>query len=237
MKIILKKPLWFTVITTLCLVVVTLFAASGCDKTEILPKHYTVNFAGERVYIEPQSITHGNYATAPENPEREGYGFGGWFTDNGTFANEWDFKTDIVTQDTTLYAKWEKNTLQETDLQGTKWKLIGIVDTQIGDLTELEPKDCDECYTLAFDTDDTFSGQLADNIMFGKYKVDYETDVLCFTEIAVSEMLSIWGEYEILYWQILRKIRYFTIEDIYPKILHLYYNDGKDYLKLKKIGG
>ena len=38
MKIILKKPRWFTVITTLCLVVVTLFAASGCDKTDIPPK-------------------------------------------------------------------------------------------------------------------------------------------------------------------------------------------------------
>jgi len=33
-KITLKKPLWFTVITTLCLVVVTLFAATSCDKIE-----------------------------------------------------------------------------------------------------------------------------------------------------------------------------------------------------------
>ena len=38
MEIILKKPLWFTVITTLCLVVVTLFGASGCDKSENSPK-------------------------------------------------------------------------------------------------------------------------------------------------------------------------------------------------------
>jgi len=37
MKIILKKTLWFTVITKLCLVVVTLFAANGCDKSEIPP--------------------------------------------------------------------------------------------------------------------------------------------------------------------------------------------------------
>jgi hypothetical protein len=37
MGIILKKTRWFTVITTLCLVVVSLFAASGCDKTEVLP--------------------------------------------------------------------------------------------------------------------------------------------------------------------------------------------------------
>ena len=34
MKIILKKPLWFTVIMTLCLVAGTLFAVGGCDKHE-----------------------------------------------------------------------------------------------------------------------------------------------------------------------------------------------------------
>jgi len=34
MKIIFKKPLRFTVIVTLCLVVVTLFATTGCDKSE-----------------------------------------------------------------------------------------------------------------------------------------------------------------------------------------------------------
>ena len=34
MEIILKKPLWFTVVTTLCLVIVILLAAIGCDKSE-----------------------------------------------------------------------------------------------------------------------------------------------------------------------------------------------------------
>ena len=103
---------------------------------EILPKYYTVNFVGEGVGIEPQSITHGNYATAPENPEREGYDFGGWFTDNGTFANQWDFKTNIVTQDTTLYAKWEENTLDspsdalDNELLIGKWELYKLVDLQ-----------------------------------------------------------------------------------------------------------
>jgi uncharacterized repeat protein (TIGR02543 family) len=240
MKTILIKPLWFTVITILCLVLVTLFAASGCDKTEILPKHYTVNFVGEGVGIEPQSITHGDYATEPKNLEREGYNFEGWFTDNGTFANEWDFKTGIVTQDTTLYAKWEENTLQEINLQGTKWKLIGIVDVQSGNLTELEPKDCDECFTLIFDTDDTFSGRTVNNIMWGEYEIDYNRHTLRATDFAVSEALDTRdGE---LYSQILggyffRKIQSFTVRDTHPRILHLYYNNGENYLKYKKIGG
>jgi hypothetical protein len=40
-------------------------------------------------------------------------------------------------------------------LKGTKWKLAGIVDVQTGKLTELEPKNCEQCYTLTFDTDST----------------------------------------------------------------------------------
>ena len=35
-------------------------------------------------------------------------------------------------------------------LQGTKWKLVGIIDTQTGIIRELEPLDCEGCYTLEF---------------------------------------------------------------------------------------
>ena len=130
----------------------------GCDSDRSESRLYTLNFVGEEIALEPQSIAHGNHATAPENPERENFRFGGWFTDNGAFANEWDFETNIVTQDTTLYAKWE-----EISLKGTKWKLAGIVDTETGDLKELEPKDCDECYTFTFDTDSTAIGWITSN--------------------------------------------------------------------------
>ena len=40
-------------------------------------------------------------------------------------------------------------------LEGTKWKLMGIVNDQTSVLEELKPKDCEECYTLTFDTDST----------------------------------------------------------------------------------
>jgi uncharacterized repeat protein (TIGR02543 family) len=71
---------------------------------------YTVTFAGEGVSIPPQDIEDGGKVTKPEDPEREDYDFGGWFTDNGTFDNEWDFDNDIVTQDITLWAKWTEKT-------------------------------------------------------------------------------------------------------------------------------
>ena len=218
MKIIFKKPLWFTVITTLCLVI-TLFAATGCDKTETL-KYYTVNFAGEGVSIEPQSITQGNYATAPENPVREGYDFSGWFTDNGTFANEWNFKTDIVTQDTTLYAKWEDNTLQET-----KWKLIGIVDTQTGILQELEPKDCDECYTFTFDTDSTASGWSTSNELMVRLR-----PVLQVFIASKALGTDFYLEDAILFRNTIETIISYELN---KDELKFYYNDHKNYLLFK----
>ena len=37
-----------------------------------------------------------------------------------------------------------------TSLRGTHWKLTGVVDVQTGNLTELEPKECESCYRLNF---------------------------------------------------------------------------------------
>ena len=42
----------------------------------------------------------------PTSPSQEGYVFKGWYKDDG-FENVWDFETDTVTADTTLYAKWD----------------------------------------------------------------------------------------------------------------------------------
>jgi len=42
-------------------------------------------------------------------------------------------------------------------LNGTTWKLEGIVDVKTDVLKLLEPEDCDECYTITFDTDTTFT--------------------------------------------------------------------------------
>ncbi len=120
------KPLWFIVSIVLCLVLIVLVATS-CEDTKTLPKLHTVNFMGEEVNVESQSIEHGMRATKPENPVRESYDFGGWFTDNGTFADEWDFKIDIITQDTTLYVKWEENILPNypIDILFTEYSLVG----------------------------------------------------------------------------------------------------------------
>ena len=49
---------------------------------------------------------------------------------------------------------FQDGTLPES-LINTKWKLNGIVDAETGAVTELEPTECRECYTLSFGTDYT----------------------------------------------------------------------------------
>ena len=44
--------------------------------------------------------------TKPEDPTRTGYTFKGWYKD-AALTQEWNFETDTVTADITLYAKWE----------------------------------------------------------------------------------------------------------------------------------
>ena len=54
-----------------------------------------------------QTVNDGGKAVLPEQPSRQGYVFKGWFLDNGTFSEGFDFET-VVTSDVTLYAKWTR---------------------------------------------------------------------------------------------------------------------------------
>lgn len=55
--------------------------------------------------------------TKPTNPIKAGYVFEGWYTDNDTFQNEYDFST-TVTADITLYAKWAKEGIATSTTEG-----------------------------------------------------------------------------------------------------------------------
>jgi uncharacterized repeat protein (TIGR02543 family) len=50
-------------------------------------------------------VVDGNKATKPEDPTKTNYTFGGWYKE-ATLTTPWDFGTDTVTKNITLYAKW-----------------------------------------------------------------------------------------------------------------------------------
>ena len=69
---------------------------------------YTVSFDTDGgSTVETQTVVTGNKATKPtSNPIKKGYNFIGWYTDN-TYTTEFDFENAIITDNTTIYAKFE----------------------------------------------------------------------------------------------------------------------------------
>ena len=80
--VIIKKPGDLTRHT------VTYDAQNGTEPTEI-------------------QVIDGGKLIKPEDPTREGYVFEGWYQDE-TLETIWNFDTDTVTEDLTLYAKWSE---------------------------------------------------------------------------------------------------------------------------------
>ena len=68
---------------------------------------YTVTFDANGHGTAPtqQKTTYGGKITEPAAPTAENYYFQGWFKES-TCENTWDFDSDIVTANITLYAKW-----------------------------------------------------------------------------------------------------------------------------------
>ena len=157
MKIILKKPLWFTFIASLCLVASILFAVIGCDKSKMS---------------------------------------------------------------------------QKDTLQGSKWKLVGIGSLDKIALQELEPKDCEKCYTLTFDTDNTFQTFSSTNELQGFYKANYGSQTIQITDFGGTKRGEIGDGY--LYWNhdIWHTVQTFSLQE---NELRLYYNANRNYLLFKTL--
>lgn len=90
---------------------------------------YTVSFDTDGgSTVESQTVVTGNKATKPAvNPTNKGYNFVGWYTDN-TYTTEFDFENTIITDNTTIYAKFEDASI---------FKLDGYTFNKISTLEEL----------------------------------------------------------------------------------------------------
>ena len=75
---------------------------------------HTVTFNSQLGSFVPSVVAEVNTTIAePAAPTRTGYTFGGWYKEAG-LVNPWDFASDTVTTDITLYAKWVVNTYTVT---------------------------------------------------------------------------------------------------------------------------
>lgn len=72
-------------------------------------KSYTVTFDSEGgSAVEDALIKYEEKITKPSDPTKAGYTFAGWYKETAC-ENVWDFDNDVVTDETTLYAKWTAN--------------------------------------------------------------------------------------------------------------------------------
>lgn len=79
---------------------------SARDLIIVVTSECTITFDSKGgTAIEPQIVQIGDLISKPEDPEREGYVFAGWFSDIA-MTEEWDFDKDTVLSNMTLYAKW-----------------------------------------------------------------------------------------------------------------------------------
>lgn len=70
------------------------------------PCTVTFNTNGIGTAPDPISVGESLLINKPADPTAEGYDFLGWYKES-TFDNAWDFATDTVDSDITLYAKWQ----------------------------------------------------------------------------------------------------------------------------------
>ena len=88
---------WLLILALLGLLILLLF---------LLLNQKTVKFETNcKMKIQDQKVKKGGYVQRPEEPERNGRTFAGWYYD-AEYTERWDFENDKVEDHMTLYAKW-----------------------------------------------------------------------------------------------------------------------------------
>lgn len=103
----MKKVLMLSWLVTTCLYLIS------CHPTNI-PREYTIYFDSKGGSdVEPIKTDGKSAITLPEDPEKSGYVFGGWYWDDETFDDPLtvnSFLDNPISSNMTVYAKWDENT-------------------------------------------------------------------------------------------------------------------------------
>lgn len=127
---------------------VTVYTSSGgggivSGGGNVTTTSYTVTFdTNGGSSVESQTVRANTAAAEPNAPEKEGYTFGGWYSDEN-LTEEFDFAARI-TSNITLYAKWTENPKNEENEDGEEQNpsdelsVADPSDTGVADLLETE---------------------------------------------------------------------------------------------------
>ncbi|MCL2132559.1 MAG: META domain-containing protein [Lentimicrobiaceae bacterium] len=114
-------------------------------------------------------------------------------------------------------------------LQGTSWKLVGIVDVQADTLKIFESNiDDSVSFTITFNEDSTISGWGNCNEFYGFYETDANNNIY-FRELMKTAVFCHHYDEEELYGEFLYKVRFFSIGENELKL----YKDKQNYLLYK----
>lgn len=80
--------------------------------------------------VSSQTVEEGAFVTVPTSPTRTGFTFDGWYGDSN-FQAAWDFSTDIVEKNITIYAKWKEIAVSTTYGYLYTWDLQPVTDAEI----------------------------------------------------------------------------------------------------------
>ena len=91
------------------------FTYKGETYTLYRSKNYTVSFnTNGGSSVESQTVRNGQKVSKPSDPTKSGYTFIGWYKDSA-YKQPYNFDSEIVTSDTTLYAFFGENTSADSE--------------------------------------------------------------------------------------------------------------------------
>ena len=100
-------------LTALAMLLHSACSSDSSSNSESGTETYTVSFeTSGGSEIKSLSVEDGKTIEKPADPAKEGFTFGGWYSDE-SLESEWNFGT-AVKKNITRYAKWEKNTVEQS---------------------------------------------------------------------------------------------------------------------------
>jgi uncharacterized repeat protein (TIGR02543 family) len=108
------------------------------DLVGVLGETFTVSFESNGgSAVDSVIVASGSLLPLPSKPAKSGYTFAGWYKD-AELTNAWNFNTDTVTEDITLYAKWTEGVPQNftVSFESNGGSAVDSVSVEEGSLLE-----------------------------------------------------------------------------------------------------